>query len=493
MVRCYGIFLVLLMSVSALAQLSDPPETLRFTLAECVDYAVKNNLSVRQSGWDVVQSEVAFQQSKADLLPSVNASTNVSYSVGRTLNEFTYDFVEAPVQQQGLSLTAQVTLFNGLQRINTIKRNRIGVGVSELNLEATKNDVTLDVISAYTRILLNRELLETSQFQQRTVQSQLQRSQRLVEAGSLPQADALQFDAQLAQREVSVVDAENNLALAHLQLKQLLQIPAEQTLEVIIPEVEVPEVALLPASAEAVFDEAAANLPAIRSADQQIAGAAYGIAIARADYYPSLSLAGGLASSYSSLAPPVIPQAGTETRVIERPNGFFRSPIALGAIPAGEPIPVLTNTEVPIQTTENTYLNQLDFNLRRFVQLSLNIPIFNNWRVRSSVANAKIDLENARINALSQRNVVRQNIEQAYLDAKSNAKSYTATQRQVASLQEAFKNTEARYQAGAIDAVDYNQAQNDLNGAESDLVRTKYNYVFSLKVLDFYQGKPLNF
>ncbi len=109
------------------------------------------------------------------------------------------------------------------------------------------------------------------------------------------------------------------------------------------------------------------------------------------------------------------------------------------------------------------------------------------------MANAKISLENARINALSQRNVVRQNIEQAFLDAKSNAKSYTATQRQVISLQEAFKNTEARYQAGAIDAVDYNQAQNDLNGAESDLVRTKYNYVFSLKVLDFYQGKPLDF
>ncbi len=493
MVRYYCVFLALLMSVSVFAQSSDPPRALRFTLSECVDYAVKNNLSVRQSGWDVVQSEVALRQSKADLLPSVNASTSVSYSVGRTLNEFTYDFVEAPVQQQDLNVTAQITLFNGLRRLNTIKRNRVGVGVNELNLEATKDNVTLDVIAAYMQILLNRELLETSRFQQRTVQSQLQRSQRLVEAGSLPQADALQFDAQLSQREVSVVDAENSLALAQLRLKQLLQIPAEQSLEVVIPEVEAPEITQLPASAEAVYDEAVNNLPAIRSADQQITGAEYDIAIARADYYPSLSLVGGLGSRYSSLAPPVIPQAGSETQVIERPVGFFRSPIDLGDISAGDPVPVIANSEVPAQTTENTYLNQLDFNLRRFVQLRLDIPIFNNWRVRSSVANARISLENTRINALSQRNVVRQNIEQAYLDAKSAAKSYTATQRQVASLQEAFKNTEARYQAGAIDAVDYNQAQNDLNGAESDLVRTKYNYVFSLKVLDFYQGKPLNF
>jgi outer membrane protein len=487
MVRIFGVLLTLLTGMSAVAQPNGPPEALRLTLSECVDYAVKNNLSVQQSGWEVVRNEVALRQSKADLLPSVNANTSVSYSVGRTINQFTNDYVESPVQQQDMGVSAQVTLFNGLRRLNTIKQNRIGVGVSELNLAATKNDVTLSVIQAYTQILFNRELLETARFQQRTVQSQLTRSQRLVEAGSLPQADALQFDAQLSQREVSVVDAENNLALAQLQLKQLLQLPAEQSLEVVIPEVEVPEEALLPASAEAVYDQAVTSLPAIRSADQQITGAQYGIAIARADYYPSLSLVGGLGSSYSSLAPPVIPRAGTENVTVVNPNpiGFFDLD--------GSRVEVFSEIELPEERVDNTYLNQLDFNLRRFVQLRLDIPIFNNWRVRSGVANAKIELENARINALNQRNVVRQDIEQAYLDAKSAAKSYSATQRQVASLQEAFKNTEARYQAGAIDAVDYNQAQNDLNGAEADLVRTKYNYVFSLKMLDFYQGKPLDF
>lgn len=362
--------LALLISVSARAQSNNPPETLRFTLTECVDYAVKNNLSVRQSGWDVVQNEVALRQSKADLLPSVNANTSVSYSVGRTINQFTNDYVEAPVQQQDLGVTAQVTLFNGLRRLNTIKRNRIGVGVSELNLEATKNDVTLNVIAAYTQILLNIELLETTRLQQRTVQSQLQRSRRLVEAGSLPQADALQFDAQLSQREVSVVEAENNLALAQLQLKQLLQLPAEQSLEVVIPEVEVPEEALLPASAEVVYDEAVTNLPAIRSADQQITGAQYDIAIARADYYPSLSLVGGLGSNYSSLAPSRIPKPGTENIIILNPNpiGFFNS--------GQNRVDVFSEVEVAEERVDNTYLNQLDFNLRRFVQLRLDIPIF---------------------------------------------------------------------------------------------------------------------
>ncbi len=472
----------------------EPLSSLRFTLSECVDYAIKNNLTVRQSGWDVLQSEVVLKQSKADLLPSLNGNTDLSYSVGRTINQFTNDYVEEPVQQQSMSLVGRITLFEGLRRLKTIRQNESDVLVNELGLAATENDITLEVVGAYTQILLNQELLETAELQQLTTEGQLQRTRRLVEAGSLPQADALQLEAQLAQGETSVVNAENDLALAQLRLKQLLQVPSEQALEIIVPEVEVPETALLPASAEAVY-EGALNLPGIRSADQQIISAEYGIDVAESGYYPTLSLVGALSSNYSDAAPAVIPRSGAATVAEQVPIGFFITPVDLGGFAAGSPVPVLRETQVtaPGETVENTYVNQLDFNLRRFVQLSLNIPIFNNLQVRTNVATAKIGLERAQLNALNQRNVVRQNIEQAYLDAKSAAKSYEATQRQVAALQEAFKNTEVRYQAGAIDAVDYNQAQNDLNGAESDLVRTKYNYIFSLKVLDFYQGKPLNF
>ena len=467
----------------------------RFTLSECIDYAIKNNLTVRQSSWDVVQSEVALKQSKADLLPSVNAGTNLSYNVGRTINEFTNEYIEAPVQQQNMNLVGQVTLFEGLRRLKTIRRNQSDVLVNELGLEATKNDITLEVVGAYTQILLSQELLETANFQQLTTEGQLNRTRRLVEAGSLPKADALQQEALLAQNETSVVDAENNLALAQLRLKQLLQIPAEQSLTIVDPEVDAPEADRLPASAEGVYEAAAGRLPAIRGADQQITSAEYGIAVAQAGYYPSITLAGGLSSLYSDAAPAFIPRSGAATVTERVPIGFLETPVPLGDLAAGTQLPVFRETQItpPEEIVENTYFNQLDFNLRRFVQLSLNIPIFNNWQVRSNVANAKIGLEQAQINALNQRNIVRQNIEQAYLDARAAAKSFAATRRQVAALQEAFKNTEVRYQAGAIDAVDYNQARNDLNGAESDLVRTKYNYVFSLKVLDFYQGKPLDF
>ena len=366
----------------AVAQTNGQLEEFRFTLPECIDYAVKNNLAVRQSQWNVVANEVALQQSKLDLLPSLNANTNVSYSVGRTIDQFTNLYTEAPVRQQDLGLSARVSLFNGLKRLNTIKRNKNEVTVGGLDLEAVKNDITLDVITAYTQILLNTELLETARIQLLTTQAQLKRTRRLVEAGSLPKADALQLDAQVAQGEAAIVDAENNLALAKLQLKQILQIPADQTVEVTTPEIDAPEITSLPASSEAVYQEAVTTLPAIRSADLQIGSAERNIAIARADYFPSISLIGALGSSYSSVAPPSIPEAGAENRQVEQAIGFLNLPADLGDVPAGTPIPVNTIREEPVAFTENTYLNQLDFNLRRFVQLSLDIPIFNNWQVR---------------------------------------------------------------------------------------------------------------
>ena len=260
----------------------------------------------------------------------------------------------------------------------------------------------------------------------------------------MPEADALEADAQVAQDEVGIIEAENNLALAKLQLKQLLQLPDSQPLNIVLPEIAVPDTVMLPDSPSAVYAQAVNTLPAIKSADLQITSAQYGLSIARADFYPSISLDAGLVSRYSSVAPDQIPKAGVENNEREVPTGnFIRD--ATGTL-----IPVLTVTSVPTAFTENTYLNQLDFNLNRYVGINLNIPIFNNWQARTSTARARINWEQAKLNALDQRNILRQNIEQAYLDAKSAAKSYAANQRQVTSLTQAFKNTEVRYQAGAL-------------------------------------------
>lgn len=467
---------------------------LELTLQECIDYAIRNNINVKHSKLNVLADQVALRQSKSDLLPSLNGNSNFSHNVGRTINQFSNEYVDQPVSQQSVGVSTEVVLFNSFRKLKTIKRNKNNIVISQSNLEATENDITLQVINAYMLILLNKELLATTRFQLQTRELQLNRTRKLVQAGSLPEADALQLEAQLASDELAVVNAENDLALAQLQLKQILQVPYEQFFEIVVPEVDVPDEEALPSSADVVYREAVNTLPSIRSAELQIMSAQYDVSIVKTGYYPSLSLSAGIFSQYSSIAPSLIPVPGTDNVSQILPTGdFLIAPAGIPDIPAGTRIPILTETEVPNAFTENNYFSQLDFNLRRFVSISLNIPIFNNWQVKANVANAQIGLDRAELDAVNQRTQLRQTIEQAYLDAKSAAKSFFANQRQVESLQTAFRNTEIRYQAGGIDAVDFNQAKNELNTAESNLVRSKYNYLFSIKVLDFYQGKPLNF
>jgi len=482
----------LFLSFSAVSQPST--DIRRLTLPECIDIAITNNISVRQSELNVRQDQVALEQSKADLLPSINGNTNFSYNVGRTINQFTNEYVNQPVRQQNMGITADVVIFNSFRKLNTIKRNRRNLASSEYGLAAQKNDITLDVLQAYTQILLNEELLRNAEFTNRTTQSQLERTRRLVDAGSLPIANVLQLEAQQATDELTIINAENNLELAILNLKQIMQIPENEPIEIADLEGEVPELISLPETAEEVYSQAVATLPQINQATEDIAAARYNISIAKADYYPRVSVSAGIFSQYSSIAPDSIPRTGTDNVIRVLPTGdFLLIPDGFPDIPAGTRVPVFTETEFPSELTGNTYFNQLDFNYRRFAQISLNIPIFNNWQVRTNVANAQIGLENARLNELNQRNLLRQTIEQVFLDVKSNAKQFQAAERRVVQLQRAFQDTERRYQAQAVDIYAYNQAQNDLTAAEADVLQAKYNYLLSLKVLGFYQGKPLTY
>ncbi|MGD1895213.1 MAG: TolC family protein [Cyclobacteriaceae bacterium] len=483
---------LLLWSVPALSQSST--DVRRLTLPECIDIAIANNISVRQSELSVRQNQVALEQSKADLLPSVIGNTNFSYNVGRTINQFTNEYVNQPVRQQNMSITADVVLFNSFRKLNTIKRNRRDLASSEYGLAAQKNDITLDVLQAYTQILLNQELLRNAEFTNRTTQSQLERTQRLVDAGSLPIANVLQLEAQQATDELTIINAENNLELALLNLKQILQIPESEPIEIANLDGEVPELVSLPESADDIYNQAVSTLPQINQATEDIAARRYDISIAKADFFPRITASAGIFSQYSSIAPDSIPRSGTDNVLRVLPTGdFLLVPDGLPGLPVGSRVPVFTEIEFPSELTNNTYVNQLDFNYRRFAQISLNIPIFNNWRTRTNVANAQIGLENARLNELNQRNLLRQTIEQVFLDVRSNAKQYQAAERRVAQLLRAFEDTERRYQAQAVDIYAYNQAQNNLTAAEADVLQAKYNYLLSLKVMDFYQGKPLSF
>lgn len=455
----------------------------KWSLQKCIDHALENNLQVKQSELDVENAEISLFGSKMSNLPSMNGNLGVNTSTGRSIDPFTNTIIDRGINSQNAGLNASLPLFDGGQRYNSIKRDQYGQLASEQELANVQNNVTLDVVTFYTNILFNKELLETAQLRLQTTESQENRVEKQVEIGALAQADLLQIRQQKANDELEVVRAENNLNISYLQLKQALQIPAEQPFDIETPDLPEPNEGELMESSSNVYQYALQNQPVIKAAEYRKESAIRGIGVARSGYYPSLSLNAGISTNYSDAAPEQFPVLGSENITITRPVGVVQN---TGDV-------VVTEQEVPSEFTENTYWNQLDFNQRRFLGLSLNIPIFNRFQVKNSVEQAIINHKRSEYQLTAAKNQLQQTIEQAYLDVKASAKSYEALKNSFEASELSFRNAEQRLELGATDAVEFTQIKNDFERVKSDLIRAKYDYIFKLKVLDFYQGKPLNF
>lgn len=455
-----------------------------WSLQECVEYAIRNNIQVKQSSLNTKVEEVNLSQSKANLLPNLNGNTSYSYNVGRSVNPFTNIIVDQPVSAHNASLSSSVTLFNGFQKVNTIKRNKLLLNASQYTYEDTQNEITLQVITAYMNILLNNELLENAELRLVTTDMQLERTSRLVAAGSLPESNLLEIQAQRANDELEIINAKNNIAIATLNLKQLMQLPAQEGMDVVVPEVETPDESDMLAPLSDIYNTALALQPDVKAAEAREESAEYDVSIAQGNRLPSITASGFLGTSYSSVADDMLPKEGSPFTQIEVPVGYL----------ANDPTQtVVTSQSIPSEYTENTYWNQLDFNLRRGVSIDMSIPIFNGWQTKSAVSRAKINREMATLDVVNTKNALRQNIEQAYLDVQAAQQRYAATKKQVEALQEAFRVNEQKFNLGVINALDYNLAKTNLNVAESDMIQSKYDFVFKTKILDFYQGKPLSF
>lgn len=428
-----------------------------WTLIDCINYAYLNNIQVQQTQLNVFTSQLNLKQANFNRLPNLTGSTSVTNNVGRSIDPFTNIIVDQDVTSQSYGLNSNVTLFNGMGQVNSVRQSRAELAKSEYDLQNQKNNTALSIANLYLNILLTTEQHKSALLSLQSSQLQLERTTKLVGAGALPLQNELQAKQQVANDELLVIQAENSFELARLSLKQALQIPAFESFEIEVPELNDPETEALQLDLNEVYQNSL-NMPNIKSAEAQVESNQYGIQVARASRYPSISLFGGLRSSYSSAAPDQFPDPTS-------PSGF----------------------------KENTYLNQLDFNFGRFVQVSLNIPIFNRFQTNTNIGLAKINFENANLTYQSTLNQHRQTIEQAYYDARSAAKTYDATKRQVEALMESYRNVEQRLEFGATNAVEYNQIKNDFNRAQNDLIRSKYDFIFKMKVLDFYQGKPLQF
>ena len=470
--------LILLTSISIWGQ-----EKKQWDLEECVNLAFEKNLNVQRSELSMRNSEVGLTQNKLSRIPSLNTNIFNSWRWGRSIDPTTNLFTTQRINSNGANATSNLLVYSGSKLNRSIKQGEKDVLAGYYDLEKAKNDVALDVVFGYLQVIFTRELLENSKAQLNTSQAQLDQTEKLVNAGSLPITNKLDLQSQVASNEVEVINAENEVNLAILRLKQYLQIPAEEEFDIITPEFEAENYEFISYAVGEVYNQAEDIQPEIKSADLKIQSAHLGVKVANSDYIPSIYLQGQFFTNFSDQNN--VPTGETERIVQELGTIGYLSNDPSQTV---EAYPLIS--DVPIREVQNIP-NQWADNRSWTVGFNIGIPIYNGWQTRSNVQRAKIQEDLAEIEAVEARNILRQTIETAYYDAQAAVKVYDAAKKQVEALEESFRATEKSYNLGALNYVDYQVSSFNLFSARSNLVRSKFDYIFKLKVLDFYLGNPL--
>ena len=454
-----------------------------WSLKRCLEYAQETNIALQQAELNTQSSQIALDQAKAARMPNLNGNINGGNNFGYSINPFTNEFQSQSIQSLNAGLGSGVTIFNGFRISNTIKQSQIDLEASEQNLLQAEYDLALNVTLAYLNILRNGEIVESAKLQVNSTKEQIDRTAKLVRAGSLAQADLIQLESQLATDELQLVNAQNQLEMSYLTLQQILRLDPNDPFGIEKPELTDPESNPLQVDAFQIYETAEATQPFIKSADLNVKSAGLGIEIAKAGMRPSLTASANVGTGYASgrelLTGEVVMDDPVTNTVEVSING-------------GEKIPAeITFPQFKAVREPYTFDNQMVDNLGGSVSLSLNFPIYNRRQNKSSIQRAELLFQNAQLGAENQRQLLEQTIQQAYVDAKSAYSSYAATSKQVEALELTFKNTEKQFNLGVANSTEYLLATNNLNRARNDLVRNKFNYIFRTKVLDFYQGKPL--
>ncbi|MFD2515733.1 TolC family protein [Pontibacter locisalis] len=463
----------------------DPSGDGKWSLEEAVNYAREKNLRVQQSRLNKKLSEVDLKQSRFERLPSLNAGGNYTFNSGSFQNPVTFGLLTQNAQTASIQASTSLPVFSGFQQVNQIKQNLLELQASEQEYLSAQNEVTLDVVTSYLNILFVNEQIDLAELQRELTRQQLERTRILFKAGSVAENAVLDLESQYATDELDLITAQNQGDIARLNLVQLLNLPAGQSFDIVIPEIPEPDKNPLLISANQVYDVAVQTLPEVIATDLRILSAGKAIDVAKGGYYPRVSLFAGINSRYSNTTDFVL---GRET-VVEgfREQTFFLD--EQGQEPFVVFVPNVSFREI---SEDYPIIDQFRDLVGKQVGVSLQVPVFNGLQVRSSVERAKIAQQNAQLNAEITKNNLRQTIEQAYVDALAAQRRFLAAKEQVAAAQKNFNNAQLRLNNGVINTIDYNIVANSLRSAQSSLIQAKYDYFFKLKVLDFYQGKDIS-
>ncbi|MCX6228660.1 MAG: TolC family protein [Bacteroidia bacterium] len=418
-----------------------------WSLEKCINYALDNNIKIKQGAIATEYQKNQLQQTKFSRLPSLNGQTSQNMNFGRSLTyENTYKDINSSETNFGLGVSLPV--FQGFQISNNISKLELDLQASVEDLSKAKSDISVNIASTFLEILFAKDLVLVSSNQLDITRLQIKQINEKVEAGSLAKGNLLDIEAQAAGEELNLVNAKNQLQLAKLKLAQLLELSLKESFDIETP--SFPEISAQASivAANEVYNAALLTRPEIKGADLRFQSSKFQLKMAQGLQYPTVNLYANVYDTYNN-------------KYTDRDGKSI------------------------------AFSDQLKNNQRKGVGLQMNIPIFNKFQTKYQIDNARLQVLNTGLELEGAKKLLRSDVETAQTNAIAALNRFTSNQKAVSAMREAFRYSSEKFAVGLVNTIEYNTAKTKLSKSESDLLQAKYEFIFRTKILDFYRGLPL--
>lgn len=470
--RIYYFLSFLIITVPVLAQ--D-----KWDLRRCVEYAINNNISVRQTDLQTRFSEITYKQSKSAQYPTLNFNGSTGLRLGRSENPTTGVLEDNNFVNAGLSLQSGVTIFNWFTQKNTIEANRLTNEADKAQVKKVQDDIALNVAVAYLQILLAKEQVNLAKVQVETTLEQLSNTKKRVDAGVLPELSAAELEAQISRDSSSLITAETSVLSFLLQMKAVLNLDAGFPFDIATPTVDrIPIDNLGELQPESVFALALANLPQQKVIDLRLQSARKSVDVAKGQFYPRISAFGGLGSNYVSIKLPEFSVgAPRSTGAFVNVGATSYDVFAPGFVKVGESV-------VP-------FGKQMNSNFSQNIGIGLAVPIFNGAAARNNWERSKLMVNQWELTKEQDNQTLKQNIYSAYNDATAAIQKFNADKKVVETARKSFDFAQKRYEQNLLSTFELISSQNNMLRARIQALYSQYDFVFKMKLLEFYKGQGL--
>ncbi|MFI5132909.1 MAG: TolC family protein [Chitinophagales bacterium] len=479
-IRCIKLALCLLFFTNSFAQITPTQSGEKWDLRKCVDYALANNISIKQAALQIPFAQLDLTQSKLQQYPNLSFGGNMGYSSGRNQDPTTFSLITTGYVFNNYSLQTSVDLFNWFTKRNTTDLKDLNLQVSKAGLEKAMNDIGFNVAVAYLQVLLAKEQANLVRIQAAETKSQLENTRKQVDAGKLPELSAAQLESQLATDSSNLISAETSADQLLLSMKALLNLDPALPFDVVTPTVDkIPIDNLADLMPDKVYVLALTNLPQQKLDELNVKAAAKSVEIAKGSMYPTFSLFGSLGSTYNNKAKEI----KSKTQVNSAIGSVTVGSTAYQVYPLS-PFDVFTYGKM-------SYFDQLNQNFRQSVGISVNVPLFNGGNLRSGWLRSKLTLKQTQLQQDQNTFTLKQNIYKAYSDAVAAMQKFNANKKAVEILQKTYDYAKKRYDVDLLSTYELITSQTNLLVGKSQLVYSQYDYVFKMKLLEFYKGQGI--